>query len=186
MTTKKRKPGKYTGQFPLLVKRAKEFGFDIPTGQPMDDNVTVWRLPPIELSEGGLFLPQREQSPNIKGVLIAAGPRAMDTLVSNGCTLGHIVVFARFAGWETKDSTQDRTLGNEILRLKLRDILESEDLRDALESGATRYIKGEDGRHRLEVKQLGGRTEKLLALAADPGATPAERETAKRLAQGGN
>lgn len=184
-TIKKRKPGKFTGQYPLLVRRAREFGFEIPTGQPWDDNVTVWRLPPIELSRGGLFLPQREQSPHVKGVLIAAGPRAMDHLESNGITLGHIVKFARFAGWETHDSTAERTLNNEILHLKMRDVLESDDLREMLESGKARYIKGEDGKHRLEVRLLSGRKEKLLALAADPGATPAERETAKRLAEGG-
>lgn len=184
MTKKARsKPGKFTGQYPLLVQRAKEFGFEIPTFQPWDANCIVWRLPPISTSAGGLLIPEDHRSPHVKGVLIAAGPKAMDALESNGITLGHIVIFARFAGWETNDSTPEALRGNRILMIKDRDILGSDDLRVALENGAARYIRGDDGRHRLEVKLLNGRKEKLLALAASPAATPAERDTAARLAQ---
>lgn len=179
----KTKYGKFTSKFPLLVKRCKELGIDIPTFQPWDSNVLVWRLAPLKESLGGIIIPEDHRSPHVKGVLLAAGPRAMDTLESNGITLGHIVMFQRFAGWETNDSTPEAVRGNRILMIKDREIIGSDDLREMLESGKAQYIRGEDGRHRLEVKLLSGRKEKILAIAApDSGATEAERETAQRIA----
>lgn len=179
----KPKLGKFTSQYPILVARCNEYGIDIPTFQPYGNNCIVWRLPPLTESAGGIIIPEDQQSPHVKGILLSAGPQAMDTLESNGITLGHVVIFQRFAGWETNDSTPEYQRHNRILMIKDREIVGSDDLRVALESGRAKYIRGADGRHTLQVKLISDKKQKLLALASDPGATSAERATAKRIAK---
>jgi hypothetical protein len=175
--------GKFTSRYPLLIERAKLYGFDIPTGAPMGARVTVWRLPPIDYDPTSkLWVPLNAQSPNVIGVLVAAGMSALDYLESNGCTLGHHVKFERFAGWEHDDQTPEHKRGSRFLHINDRQILESLDLMNDLEAGRVNYLRGDDGRNRLEVKLLSGKKAKVLRLAADPSATPAERKTAARIA----
>jgi co-chaperonin GroES (HSP10) len=165
-----------------LRLRCQECGIEPPTYQPMDNNCVVWRLPPLELSKGGIVMPQNSQSPHIKGILVAVGPRARDVLYSNGIEEGDVVIFARFAGWEAQDRTNDKALDTEYLIIKDRDIIGSDDLRVALASGKAKYALDEKtGRWCLTRKLLNGRKEKLLALAASTN-SPAEAETARRLA----
>lgn len=173
--------GKFTSRYPLLVERAKEWGFDIPVGAPFGPRVTVWRLPPIQKS-GGLWMPEDAQSPHVLGILVSAGMSALDVLESNGVTLGHYVKFERFAGWEHDDQTPEHKRGSRFLHLNDRNILESLDLMSDLEAGRVSYLRGEDGRTRLEVKLLSDKKAKVLRLAADPSATKAERRTAARIA----
>lgn len=164
--------------------RCKEVGIDPPTYQPMDNNCVVWRLPPLEVSKGGIVMPQRAQSPHVKGILLAVGPRARDVLYSNGIEEGDIVIFARFAGWETQDRTSTKALDNEFLILKDRDIIGSDDLKVMLSQGKAKYILDEKtGRWCLQKKLLNGRKQKLLALAAST-SSPQEAETARRIAAG--
>lgn len=165
----------------LLKKRMREFDVRDVTFAPIDDDVLVWRLPPLEVSGSGrLFIPQDAQSPHIKGLLMAMGPRAMDILVSNGIDLGHIVTWKRFAGSEFHDHTTKRKLEAEYIVLKARDIIGSDDLKKELDSGRAKYVRGADGRHQLQ-RQLGSeKVQKLLALAA--GTTGPESETAARIA----
>jgi len=175
------KLGKWTARFPLLVERAKEWGFEIPSDAPFADRIIVWRLPPLT-RKGSLWVPENVDDPNVIGVLVAAGMQALDTLISNGVTLGHYVKFERFAGWEHEDQTPEHKRGSRFLHLNSRNILTSLDLKDDLESGRVNYLRGDDGRHRLETKLLSDKKAKVLRLAADPSAAPAERETAKKLA----
>lgn len=174
--------GKFTAQYSLLVERAKEYGFQIPTFQPRGTNVVVWRLPPIETSPGGIHIIADEQSPHVKGVLVAAGPGALDSFESEGITLGQIVIFKRFSGWEVNDQTPEALRACRILMISASDVIGSDDLRDALESGKAKYVKGADGRHRLEVRALSEKKAKVLALASHPSATPGEREAAEKIA----
>jgi co-chaperonin GroES (HSP10) len=177
--------GKFSSTFPLLVKRQQEYGFEVPSFQPRGSAVVVWRLPPIERPMGTIYVVDeagQAQSPHVKGVLIAWGPKAMDSLSSEGFDLGQIVIFKRFAGWETNDQTPEVARACRILMLEASDIIGSDDLREQLESGKASYIKDESGRHNLAVKQISDKKAKILRLAQDPGATPAERATAKRLA----
>jgi co-chaperonin GroES (HSP10) len=176
------KLGKFSGQYPLLVAAAKYWKFDIPTFQPMENNVVVWRLPPLTETPSGLMIPEDHQSPHVKGVLIAAGAKALDSFESNGITLGHIVIFKRFAGWETNDQTPESMRGCRILMIAASDVIGSDNLREDLESGRAKYVKGEDGRHNLSVRQISEKKAKILRLAEDPAASPAERATAKKLA----
>ena len=185
--------GKYSSQFPLLVERAKFWGFEIPTNQPRGNAVIVWRLPPvhekkIEGTDRTLIIPDDHDSPHIKGVLIAASASALSAFQSEGITLGHIVQWKRFAGEEQNEATPEALKGQRLLWLQASDILASDDLMTALESGDLNYVE-DGGRLKLEGaaipgqrKQLSGKKAKLLALA-ERGGTPAERETAKRLAE---
>ena len=167
-----------------LRVRCKEVGIEPPTYQPMDNNCVVWRLPPLELSKGGIVMPQDSQSPHIKGILLAVGPRARDVLYSNGIEEGDIVIFARFGGWEAQDRTNAKLLDTEYLILKDRDIIGSDDLKVALATGKAKYVLDEKtGRWCLQRKLLGGRKQKLLALAAST-SSPQEAETARRIAAG--
>jgi co-chaperonin GroES (HSP10) len=174
--------GKFSGGFPLLVKESKRWGFEVPTFQPRGSHVVVWRLPPLTETPSGLMIPEDHQSPHVKGILIAAGPKAMDSFESEGITLGHTVIFKRFAGWEANDQTPEAMRGMKILMIDASDVIGSDNLRDDLESGRAKYIKGENGRHNLSVRQISDKKAKVLKLAADPAASPAERETAKTLA----
>jgi co-chaperonin GroES (HSP10) len=180
---KKLKFGKYTSGESLLVQRCREAGIDIPTWQPVHNRVLVWRFPPIRMSAGGLILP--DESPMSRGILVAAGPKAMDYLDSQGILLGHVVVFARFAGDEMNDTSRTTELPQRFLLLKDLDIEGSEDLRAGLESGTHKYVI-EDGKRKLErpkaLAPVEDKKAKVLKLASDPGATAAERETAKKLA----
>lgn len=175
--------GKYTEQFPLLIERAKELGFEIPTFQPRADQVVVWRLPPLTVTHTGIIIPDDHQSPHVKGVLIAAGLKAMDSFESEGIELGHIVIFKRFAGWETNDQTPEAMRGQKLLMIHASDIIGSDDLRQDLEAGRVKVIRGEDGRHRLtEKRQISDKKAKVLALAAHPSATPGEKAAAQKIA----
>jgi len=165
-----------------LRLRCKEVGVEPPTFQPMDNNCVVWRLPPLTVSKGGLIVPEDSQSPHVKGILMAMGPRARDVLYSNGIQEGDVVIFARFAGWESTDKTASKELKSEFLILKDRDIIGSDDLRVELSKGNAKYVLDEKtGRWCLSKKLLNGRKQKLLALAASTN-SPAEAETARRIA----
>jgi co-chaperonin GroES (HSP10) len=173
---------KVTYETPRLKARCQEVGVDPPTFQPLDNNVAVWRLPDLEMSRGGIVVPAQHRDAHIKGILMAAGPRARDTLFSNGIQLGDIVIWARFAGWETHDKTAKTALNDQFVILKDRDIIGSDDLRVDLASGRAKYVLDPaTGRHNLVRKLLSGRKEKLEALAAST-ESRAEAETARRLA----
>ena len=167
-----------------LRLRCKEVGIEPPTGQPIDNNVVVWRLPPLKMSAGGIVIPEEAQNPHIKGILVAMGPRARDVLYSNGIEEGDVVTWARFSGSEHKDKTANKNLATEYITLKDRDILWSDDLRVALATGKAKYvIDDKTGRWSLQRKLLNGKKEKLLARAASTD-NPHEAETARRIAAG--
>lgn len=167
----------------LIKKRCQEWSIPMPSFWPMDNNCLVWRLPPMDVTRGGIIVPDDNQSPHIKGILMAMGPRAMDVLKSNGIDVGHTVVFARFAGWEAHDHSNTKSLEAQFIMLKDRDIIGSDELREELASGKAQYVL-ENGRYCLQRKLLNGRKEKLLALAASTD-SKAEAETARRIANQG-
>lgn len=181
---KKLKFGKYTQTESLLVKRCREAGIDIPSYQPINNLVLVWRFPPLTMSKGGIIFP--DESPTSRGILVAAGPKAMDYLESNGIDLGHIVVFAKYAGEEQNDQKAGVELQQRFLTLTANLVQGSEDLRVNLEKGTHRYVKVE-GKRMLErpraLAAVSDKKAKVLALASG-GGTAAERDTAKKIAEG--
>lgn len=167
----------------LVDWRCRSWGVPRATFQPVDNNVVVWRLPPLVLSAGGIVLPEDQQSPHVKGILLGMGPRAADVLRGNGIELGHIVIFGRFAGWEPADNTPEYGRHNKILIIKDRDVIGSDDLRAEIAAGTTEYVQGEDGKHRVKRKLLGSSKKSKVMAMAKQGATPAERETARKIAE---
>lgn len=179
------KIGKYTKTESYLARQCKAYGVDLPTWQPIGNKCLVWRFPPLEFSPSGLLIiPEDARSPHSKGLLIAAGPQAQDYLGSHGIKLGDEVVFTRFGGDESNDNTPTRQLDQRYLVLSDKDILGATELRTDLERGRMRYVT-EGGKTMLErpkaLPAMSEKKAKVLKLAA-AGATPAERETAKRLA----
>jgi len=200
--------GKFSSRFPLLAQRAKEWGFEIPTNQPIGTKCMIWRLPPVHEhrvpgTDITLVIPDEHDSPHVKGVLVSAGMKALEVLESEGITLGHIVQWKRYAGDEMQDHTEEALKGQRFVWVERPDIVASDDLRQALENGRADYVKGMDGKMNLRVtgdipgarlslpemkqakkapKALSARKKKLLALAADPSASKSERATARRIA----
>ena len=74
------------------------------TGKTKTCIALVYRLPNDYQSPNGLVLPDRykegHDAPFSLGILITAGPEAMDILESHGVLPGDYVKFARFAGEE--------------------------------------------------------------------------------------
>lgn len=180
---KKLKFGKYTKTETKLVKVCREWGIQIPSWQPIGHLCIVWRKPPLTQSAGGLWI--HDPSPISRGILVAWGPQAQDHLKSHGIELGDTVIFAQFAGDEHNDQAKDRPLPQAFLTIYDRDIQGSEDLRKGLESGKKKYVQV-DGKTCLErpraLPAMDTKKAKLLRLAGNSGATPAERESAAKLA----
>jgi len=174
----------------LLDYRCRDWGIPKVTFQPIDNNVVVWRLPPLQLSAGGLVIPSDHQSPHVKGILLAMGPRARDTLASNGIEEGHIVIFGRFAGWEADDHTPESMRHNKILMIKDKDIIGSDDLARQMREGKLKIVQDTDGRHKLAkvstpdklLPAVTSRKEKLEALA-ERSSNPHEAAAARRAAE---
>jgi co-chaperonin GroES (HSP10) len=167
----------------LVDWRCRSWGIPKPTFQPIDDSCVVWRLPPLQLTAGGIILPESDRSPHVKGILLAMGPRAADILRGNGIEPGHIIIFGRWAGWETNDQTPEFARHNVILTIKARDVLGSDDLRAEIDAGVTKYVQGDDGRHRVERRRLASSKKEKILEMAKRGGTKAERESAARIAE---
>lgn len=170
---------------PMLVKLAKQQGIDIAkspkrkkgeslldwrrrvwnipaiTHQPLGTCVIVWRLPPIELSPGGLYVPMEAQSPNFKGVLLAWGLEAQEYLESHGFELGHIVIWGRFDGWEHNDNTQKFGRRAEVIELERAMIKGSEDVLVAEREG--RLIREKDEKGKIQYIKVKKISRKLTA-----------------------
>lgn len=179
--------GKYTSRFPLLMKRCKEYGIEMPSFFPNANDAIIWRLPQAERTSGGLIIPDTAKSPHTKGVLLLAGLDAMDFLFSRGIQPGHIVTQHLYAGWEMNDKSPERVGDNRILIVAAREIAGSDDVMQMLEDG-TMDVGMLDGKHCLSTLLLPedpeARKKKLRAVADDESGNPQERETAARLAAG--
>jgi hypothetical protein len=98
------------------------------------DRIFVYQLPRVfgDIIEGtSLVKPEsvrkREEESTPRGVIVSAGMKALDNLVSNGMDVGHIVNFIRLSPWKL---TMQEICGVEINLLVLRDgdIIASEEL----------------------------------------------------------
>lgn len=135
----------------LLKKRIKEYNIPALTGQPIFDNVEVWRLPIEEKTAGGIILPDVAQDVDNRGVLLACGLKALDQLYAEGVEPGHIIRFGRYAGDEREVSQRKAgTVGAKMLSLHARDVAYSEDLLASLKSGALRVVRDDEGEHAIE------------------------------------
>ena len=151
----------------LLETRRKELGIPEFRTKPIDDNVVVWRLPPLKMSPGGIIIPEEAQTENLRGIVIGIGPLAQKWADQNGMQLGECVIFKRFAGWEHQygvDSGGHTPMAQfdrralEIVHLKPKDILCSDDLFANIEKGDVRFAKNERGDLDIEVRATPAQT----------------------------
>lgn len=133
-----------------LEARMKEHGIEFPRFAPAFDRVFVYPLDKQtqpDATAGGIILAEQVKQKLVAqvGVLIMAGPKAIEELYGHGISLGDVVVTARLSPWErTYFSKANRP--HRILLLRASEIVGSEDLLDAYESGELHMEMNSDGR----------------------------------------
>jgi hypothetical protein len=118
---------------------------------PLWDTVYVVQLPEHETFEtdSGLVLPDNKkramERSSPRGILIAAGLRALDSLRSNGVDLGHFVRFSHVAPWRYEVGYHEGKYG-QLLVLTAGQIKGSEDLMTMLRERSVEIVARE-GKH---------------------------------------
>lgn len=131
---------------PLLEERRVEHGvpdacFD---ARPSFDNVLIYQLPKFAARIGSIHMPDatkqalEESAPH--GIIIGAGLRALDSLLSHGIDLGHIVTYVTLSPWRTIACHIE---GEPVVVLHALDIhiRASEDLEQAYRAGKVSITK---------------------------------------------
>ena len=110
--------------------------------QPVFDRVLVYQIPTVEsdtFAGSCLVKPEatrkREKNQSPRGVLVAAGQKALDVMADHGIQLGDIVWFARMSMWRHE---VDATL-KEFSILRAGELCGSEDLRDRVTAGQVSF-----------------------------------------------
>jgi co-chaperonin GroES (HSP10) len=133
-----------------LEDRMKEHGIEFPRFAPAFDRVFVYPLDKQtqpDATAGGIILAEQVKQKLVAqvGVLIMAGPKAIEELYGHGISLGDVVVTARLSPWErTYFSKENRP--HRILLLRAAEIVGSEDLLEAYESGELHMEMDNSGR----------------------------------------
>jgi len=135
--------GAFPQNTPLLEERRLQYV--IPDGAFRQaaafDRIIIWQLQQGDSDTFGdtsIVMPEasqkraEEEAP--RGILVAAGLNALDSLRANGIDLGHIVTFIRQAPWHMKVDTIDG-VALHALMLRAGDITGSEDLAKSLSAG---------------------------------------------------
>jgi co-chaperonin GroES (HSP10) len=122
-----------------LEARMKEHGIEFPRFAPAFDRVFVYPLDKQtqpDTTAGGIVLAEQVKQKLVAqvGVLIMAGPKAIEELYGHGISIGDVVVTARLSPWErTYFSKTNRP--HRILLLRASEVVGSEDLLESYESG---------------------------------------------------
>lgn len=145
---------------PLLEKRRKEF--NIPDGAfrkaAKFDRCFIWQIADYEgdfFKGTGIVMPETAKKRGLtqapRGVLVSAGLQALDFLVTNGCPgLGAIIGFVRLSPWRMPvDIVDGKEV--EVCVTRATDIVGDEDLAAMLATGTAEIVRGDDGRHRLNI-----------------------------------
>lgn len=139
---------------PLLAARIKQYGLILPKFRPVYDRLLVYPLESKDQSEtfaGTSIIKPRVTQENLgasRGVLVKAGPAALDVLWAHGFELGHIVLTARFSPWERKYDGGGTI--HRVLVLRVSDLVGSEDLEDDVLDGHVDFEKDDDGHLRIK------------------------------------
>lgn len=133
------------GLSPLLEERRIQFGLTdaaFTRSAMLYDKVSIWQIADHQEEtyiKGGVIVKPDQADDRLtrecpRGILVGAGLRALDILLSNGVELGHIVYFISSAPWRLElehiAGTRPR-----ILVMNAGDILSSEDLARKLIGG---------------------------------------------------
>ena len=133
----------------LLDERRFEYG--IPNGcfehYPLYDKVYIWQLNMTEretYAEGGTIIKPEarlahDRATAPRGIIVAAGLAALDSLRSSGCDVGHIVRFKKFAPFIQEVQEID---GHPLTVFTLRDgdMVSSEDLAREFHQGIVSIV----------------------------------------------
>lgn len=97
---------------PKYAERRRELGVPALPYQPIFDRVLVYRISDEKYggSGGVIIKPETARGAEQRGMLVAAGPKALDSLITNGVLLGDIVWFGQFSGMFEQNSLE-RTAG---------------------------------------------------------------------------
>jgi hypothetical protein len=138
------------------------------------DRVFVWQIPMQAgdtFEDGGLIhmagtTKDRERATAPHGIIISAGLKALDELVSNGMDLGHRVLFCHSAPYFVR---YDTVLGQHqhLVILRAGDIIGSEDLATNLKARKVRIMQNRDEALRVEHVLVDENGRAVLPMAAE-------------------
>lgn len=147
----------------LLDDRLKEFNLPAPPYEPFGDTVLVYPMPEEKATRetyipgGVLVKPERTQEREMRasprGLLVAAGLRAMDYLRGYYIELGHIVWLARLSAWRHEVERRSDGEPIDMFFMNAGDVKGSEDVARMRREGTLRLVVGEDGMHKFETDE---------------------------------
>lgn len=140
-----------------LDERMKQYNIPPIPGLPMGKTILVYRIPPVDKTAGGLYIPETDQGEQEIGVLLAAGLGALDVLKAALIEIGDVVWFGRFAGTNRTVRREAEKKAEQITPMKVEDIQLSVDALERLESYDIKEfdIEGEPtGQHFYVPKKL--------------------------------
>lgn len=122
-----------------LRQRMAEHGIELPRFAPCFDRIYVYPLDKAtqpDSTAGGIILADstKQKLAAQMGVLIMAGPKAVEELYGHGISIGDVVVTARLSPWERSYFSKTNK-PHRILVLRASEVVGSEDLFEAYESG---------------------------------------------------
>ena len=146
----------------LLEKRIAEFNLPPVPYQPAYDRFILYTLPERKAerdtyAEDGIIvkpenIKSKEMKESPRGVVMAAGLKAMDILRGHGISLGSIIWVARFSPW--RHVVDRRSTGDvEMMFLRASDVVGCEDLLGHMADGKCKIVLGNDGLHRYEMDE---------------------------------
>ena len=137
---------------PLLDARRVQW--KIPDGAfqvaPLYDRIYVYQIPMYIKKKGAIFMSEVKEKAELRtgsrGILVAAGMKALDAIRSNGCDLGHIVRTNHVNPWRMPiDFAEGKEY--DLLVMEAGYLTGSEDLADMLRSGAVKTGFNQAGDH---------------------------------------
>lgn len=142
---------------PKLQARIEEYNIEMPACAPVFDRIFIYptdKADQPDTTAGGIVLPDttKTRMGAQRGVLIMAGPKAVEELYSHGITVGHIVLVARFSPWDRVYFSRSGRM-HRMMVLRAAEVVGSEDLLRAYESGELRMEMTPDGRVALHDRE---------------------------------
>lgn len=145
---------------PKLEARMKLYGIELPPWAPVFDRCIVYPLGADHKDDvenrtaGGIILPgeTRERLVAQEGILLAAGPKAIEVLYSHGIGIGDRVLVAQFSTRMRTYMSATKRL-HRILLLRAQEVAASEDLATAYAKGELWLDMTEDGKVKLHDRE---------------------------------
>jgi hypothetical protein len=90
---------------PLYKKRREEMKIPWLPYQPIGDRLLIKRivLDTYGGPDGKIIKPDKYKGTDTRGLLCAAGPQALDQILTHGTLIGDIVWIAKYVDWEAND-----------------------------------------------------------------------------------